>query len=59
MVGPDCHQQVLVSPVPSMLGTADAMVMNQEAGLGAEDTVIPEQLGWEDPPTGGAGLCAS
>lgn len=59
VVGPDCHQQVSVSRVASVLGTADAMVMNQDAGFGAEDVVIPERLGWQDLPTGGAGLCAS
>lgn len=58
VVGPDCHQQVSVGPVASVLGTADAVVMNQDAGFGAEDVVIPERLGWQDLPTGGAGLCA-
>ena len=59
VVGPECQQQVSVSPVASVLGTADAMVMNQDAGFGAEDVVIPERLGWQDLPTRGAGLCAS
>lgn len=40
VVGPDCHQQVSVGPVASVLGTADAVVMNQDAGFGAEDVVI-------------------
>lgn len=47
-----------MGPVASVLGTADAVVMNQDAGFGAEDVVIPERLGWQDLPTGGAGLCA-
>ena len=41
-----------------MLGAADAIVMNQDAGFGAEDVVIPQRPGWQGLPTGGAGLRA-
>lgn len=58
MVDSDCHQQVLVGPVACMLGTVDAVVMNQDAGFRTEEVVIPEQLGREAPCTGGAGLRA-
>lgn len=58
VVGADCHQPVSASPVASVLGAADAIIMNQDAGFGAEDVVIPQRPGWQGLPTGGAGLRA-